>query len=59
MEKIAPIFQAMLSVWVDTANSQNQLVAVLQPYTSRIEGYLVTESEVMAPPPRRVNEQLE
>lgn len=52
IEKIAPICQAMLSVWVDTANSQNQLVAVLQPYTSRIEGYLVTESEVMAPPSR-------
>ncbi|MBT4521140.1 MAG: EthD domain-containing protein [Halieaceae bacterium] len=45
-----PLPQATISVWVSTANTHSELVDILKPYTSRIEGYLVTESEVMAPP---------
>lgn len=45
-----PAPQAMISIWVDTANTHGELIDILEDYTSRIEGYLVTESEVMAPP---------
>lgn len=49
-DQLMPTADAVISVFVNTANLQLELVNILQPYTSRIEGYLVSESEVMVPP---------
>ncbi|MDB3855998.1 EthD domain-containing protein [Halieaceae bacterium] len=49
-DTLLPTADAVVSVFVNTANFQSELVNILEPYTSRIEGYLVSESEVMVPP---------
>lgn len=49
-DSLIPTADAAISVFVNTANFQSELVDILEPYTSRIEGYLVSESEVMVPP---------
>tara|TARA_B110000444_G_C18806366_1_gene580195 strand:- start:817 stop:1512 length:696 start_codon:yes stop_codon:yes gene_type:complete len=49
-DKLLPTADAVISVFVNTANLQSELVDILEPYTSHLEGYLVSESEVMTPP---------
>ncbi len=49
-DKLMPTADAVVSVFVNTANFQSELVNILEHYTSRIEGYLVSESEVLVPP---------
>lgn len=49
-ESVAPLPQVVVSVWVDSANHQAELVQILQQQLSAIEGYLVSESEVLRPP---------
>jgi len=49
-DKFIQTADAVISVFVNTANLQSELVGVLESYTRRIEGYLVSESEVMVPP---------
>ena len=49
-ENAGPLPHSMISLWVDTGNSHGELEAIIKPHTSRIEGYLVTESEVLRPP---------
>ena len=48
-EQRPPAPQALISVWVTTSNDQQQLVSCLSDYCSRVEGYLVSESEILDP----------
>ncbi|WP_062270289.1 EthD domain-containing protein [Endozoicomonas arenosclerae] len=50
LEHCGPLPDAMVSLWVQSANEHHQLESLMEPYCSRIEGYLVTESEVLAAP---------
>lgn len=47
---VQPLPQAVISVWVDTANTQAELLAHIEAFASHIEAYLVCESEVIIAP---------
>ncbi|MGI9278240.1 MAG: EthD domain-containing protein [Endozoicomonas sp.] len=49
-EHCGPLPDAMISFWVKSANDHRELEALMAPYCSRIEGYLVTESEILTAP---------
>ncbi len=44
-EKLGPALDAMLSIWVDSANDRSALEAIVGEYCVKYAGYVVTESE--------------
>ena len=50
MESVPPLPQAMIAVWVNTANEHAPIATAIDKLCSHVEAYLVCESEVMQPP---------
>lgn len=46
-QNIQPLMDAMISIWVDSANTRHQQQAIIAKAVERYHGYLVTESEAL------------